>query len=90
MSENPILNFAGFSGADVLATYVDLPASSRIVFVNRTSGQTFGGVDAAGSGSATIPPPTGLSAGEYYLKAQDSTGAYLAQSVVFYIDSAGA
>ena len=39
-----------------------------------------------GSASATIPEPTGIPAGDYFLKAEDSTGAYLAQSVVFQLD----
>jgi hypothetical protein len=92
MSNASIINFVGISGKNVLATYDNLPPNSRIVFVSRTSGQPIsgGGVEVSGSASATIPEPTGIPSGEYFLKVEDSTGAYLAQSVVFYIDdSAG-
>jgi hypothetical protein len=87
MSNAPIINFVGISGKNVLAAYANLPPNSRIVFVNQTSGQPTGGaVEVSGSASATIPEPTNIPSGAYFLKAEDSTGAYLAQSVVFYID----
>jgi hypothetical protein len=41
--------------------------------------------DAGGSGSVEIKVPSGVPAGDYYLEAQDSTGAYLAQSVGFHV-----
>ncbi|WP_158816919.1 hypothetical protein [Methylocapsa sp. S129] len=90
MSDSPIIAFTSISGANVFATYANLPPSSRIVFVNQTSGKPFdgGGIDASGGASVTMPLPAGMPAGAYYLKAQDSTGAYLAQSVVFYVDAA--
>jgi hypothetical protein len=88
MSNAPIVDFAGLSGKSVKATYENLPPSSRILIVSRTSGQPVGGggVVVSGSASATIPEPTGIPAGDYFLKAEDSTGAYLAQSVVFQLD----
>jgi hypothetical protein len=88
MSNAPIVDFVGLSGKSVLATYENLPPNSRIVIVSRTSGQPIsgGGVEVGGSASATLPEPTGIPSGDYFLKAEDSTGAYLAQSVVFYID----
>lgn len=86
MSDAPIVDFMSISGTNVLATYANIPPSSQIVFVSETSGQPFGAsIDVSGGASATIPLPAGIPPGAYYLKAQDSTGAYLAQSVVFYV-----
>jgi hypothetical protein len=88
MSNAPIVDFVGISGKNVLATYANLPPNSRIVFVNQTSGQPIGAaINVSGSASsATIPEPANIPSGAYFLKAEDSTGAYLAQSVVFYVD----
>jgi hypothetical protein len=87
----PIINFTSISGANVSATYANLPPGSHIVVVNKTSGETVDGdgIVASGSASITIPLPTDMPAGAFYLKAQDSTGAYLAQSVVFYVGAGG-
>jgi hypothetical protein len=80
----PFINLDGISVTAVSATYGNLPPSSRIVFMNKTSGQPVGQeVDAEGSATISVPLPAGMPAGEYYLKAEDSAGGYLAQSVVF-------
>jgi hypothetical protein len=91
MSDAPRIIFNGISKGEVSATYANLPPSSRIVFMNKTSGQPFaGGVDAGGSASINIQVPPSMPPGDYYLEAKDSTGAYLAQSVLFQIDTASA
>jgi hypothetical protein len=87
MSDAPTINFTRISGQTVVASYTNLPPGAAIVFVDKTSGESFGGFLASGAGSAAIPEPAGLRSGDYYLKAQDSTGAYLAQSVEFHIDA---
>jgi hypothetical protein len=86
MSDAPNVIFNSLSQGEVSATYANLPPGSRIVFINKTSGQPFGGrIDAGGSASVEIKVPSGVPAGDYYLEAQDSTGAYLAQSVGFHM-----
>jgi hypothetical protein len=86
MSDAPNIIFNDVSQGDVSATYANLPSGSRIAFVNKTSNQPFGGgIDASGSASVEIQLPAGMPAGDYYLRAQDSTGAYLAQSVGFHV-----
>jgi hypothetical protein len=90
MTDAPIILLMSISGGNVLAAYANLPPNSGIVFVNKTSGQPFGGiVPASGSSSITIATPPGMPGGAYYLKARDSTGAFLAESVEFYVDAAG-
>jgi hypothetical protein len=90
MSASPILDFVRLSGAGVVATYANMPPGAAIVFINKTSGAPFGPPFAIGSGGeSTTPLPSGLPSGDYYLQAQDSTGADLARSVEFYIDSGG-
>jgi hypothetical protein len=84
MSNNPIVDFTGVSRADATATYANLPANAKILFVDKTNGRPFGGIVVSGGGSATIPAAPDMPAGDYYLEARDSTGAYLAQSVEFY------
>jgi hypothetical protein len=86
MGDAPNIIFNSVSQGEVSATYANLPPGSRIVFINKTSGQPFGGgIDASGSASVDIQVPSGVPAGDYYLEAQDSTGAYLAQSVGFHV-----
>ena len=82
-----MISFTRLSGKTVVASYANLPPGAEIVFVDKTSGQSSGGFPASGAGSANIPEPAGLRSGDYYLKAQDSKGAYLAQSVEFHIDA---
>jgi hypothetical protein len=86
MSDAPNIIFNSVSKGEVSATYANLPPGSRIVFINKTSGQPFGGgIDASGSASVEIKVPSGAPAGDYYLEAQDSTGSFLAESVVFHV-----
>ena len=86
MSNAPIVNFTSVFRA-VSATFANLPPNSRIVFVNQASGKPYGGTDPGGSSPVTIPAPADMPAGDYYLEARDSTGAYLARSVMFYVDT---
>jgi hypothetical protein len=68
----------------VSATYKDMPPNSKILFVNKTNGVQSAGTTVSGSGSVTIPV-TGLAPGDYVLQADDSSGQWLAQTVVFYV-----
>jgi len=87
MAADPIIDFISVSAGTIVASYASLPLGAAIVFVNKTSGAPFGsGFTAAGDGRATIPAPVGMPSGDYFLRAQDSTGGYLARSVDFYFD----
>jgi hypothetical protein len=81
----PIINFQSLSGEQVAAQYENLPAGSQVVFVNKTSGQVMPSPVTPASGSGTLSMTFSAGSGAYYLRAQDHAGAYLAQSVVFYV-----
>ncbi|MBV9159762.1 MAG: hypothetical protein JO019_04165 [Candidatus Kaiserbacteria bacterium] len=80
-------------GETVTAPYTLMPANTRVVFINNTTGAQFSGYTSpaiSGSGTLTISPIASLPSGNYYLRAQDgATGAYIAQSVSFHISSDG-
>jgi hypothetical protein len=78
------LDFTSVTQQDVSATYAGMPTNAKILFVSNISGTRSGGVTVSGSGSVTIPL-AGLASGDYYLLADDSSGNYLAQSVVFHV-----
>jgi hypothetical protein len=84
---SPILNFVSISGPDISADYQNLPDDTQVVLVNKTSGVTMPSpvTPASGSGTLAIALPAGFPLGDYYLKAQDSAGGWLAQSVEFYV-----
>lgn len=81
------IDFQAISGREISAIY-DLPAA-QVLIVNNTSGQALGNpmtaVTADHNGTLKIQLPAGVPAGDYYLKAQDGSGEYIAQSVVFHI-----
>jgi hypothetical protein len=83
----PIVNFVRISGRDISAACQDLPDATQVVLVNKTSGATMPNpvTPASGSGPLAIQLPAGFPPGAYYLKAQDSAGSLLAQSVEFYV-----
>lgn len=84
---SPIVSFAGISGLDISAAYQNLPDGAQVVVVNKTSGVAMPDpvTPASGSGALAIQLPAGFPPGDYYLKAQDSAGSWLAQSVEFYV-----
>ncbi len=84
---SPIINFLGISGLDISAACQNLPDGTQVVVVNKTSGVTMPDpvTPARGSGPLAIQLPAGFPLGAYYLKAQDSAGSWLAQSVAFYV-----
>ena len=84
---SPIINFVSISGRSVSAQYENLPEGSQVVVVNSTSGKALAEpvIPATGSGSLAIELPAEVRSGAYYLQAQNSAGAYLARSVVFYV-----
>jgi hypothetical protein len=83
---SPIINFVSISGLDISAAYQNLPDGARVVLVNETSGATMPSpvTPARGSSPLAIELPAGFPLGAYYLKAEDSAGSWLAQSVEFY------
>lgn len=85
---SPILNFVSISGHKISAGYQNLPIGTQIVVVNKTSGETVKGVGAEiaiDNARLLIELPEGFPSGDFYLKAQDKAGNYLAQSVGFYV-----
>jgi hypothetical protein len=64
--------------------YFDLPANTKIVFVDQTSGTIVTSPSSVVSGSGSLVMPlTGLVPGQYYLLAQQGS-QWIAQTVVFY------
>ena len=84
---SPIINFVSISGLDISGACQNLPDGAQVVLVNKTSGVTMPSpvTPASGSGPLAIELPAGFPPGAYYLKAQDSAGSWLAQSVEFYV-----
>jgi len=84
----PLLDYVSQTAKDVSVSYADMPAKTEVLFVNTTSGEKTPSQSTAlsngGSGKADIPIPK-LSAGQYYLLAQDDAGKRLAQTVPFYL-----
>lgn len=85
---SPRITLGTVGTSTVTAAYYDMPPNSQIVIMNQTSGTRVDGVSTylstGGSGSVTIPFPSGMPAGTYYLKAQNyNTQGYIAQTVAF-------
>jgi hypothetical protein len=80
------INFESVSGRAVKAEY-DLPAASTIVVVNQTSNIPLDNpkTPAANVATVTITVPESAAAGGYFLRAQDASGGFIAQSVTFSI-----
>lgn len=81
---NAALNYTGQTAQNVSVMYFDLPANTKILFVDQISGGVMASpaTVVSGSGSLVIPL-TGLVPGQYYLLAQQS-GQWIAQTVMFY------
>ena len=81
---NAALNYTGQTAQNVSVMYFDLPANTKIMFVDQTNGVIFSSPGNVVSGSGTLVIPlTSLPPGQYYLLAQQS-GQWIAQTVVFY------
>ncbi len=83
-----LITFVSILGSVISAEYT-LSANSNVVVVNAVNSRPLGApvtpIAAGGSGTLTIRVPPEVRPGKYYLKAQDQSGGYLAQSVYFYI-----
>jgi hypothetical protein len=88
MSGDPIIDFTSVAERDVFAFCSGLPADGRILLVNQTSGDSADEM-AASNGPITFHVSDGVSGGAYCLKAVDSNGGYLAETVQFYIAAPG-
>jgi hypothetical protein len=88
MSDDPIIDFTKLAGRDVFVFCSGLPAGASLVLMNKTSGSNAGQM-VASNGPVTFHLSDSVRAGEYYLKAVDSTGGYLAQSVSFTVANPG-
>ncbi|HXN66024.1 MAG TPA: hypothetical protein VN926_00035 [Bradyrhizobium sp.] len=88
---SPIINFQSISGFSISAQYENLPAGSRVVLVDKTSGKAMPSpiTPASGSGPLSIQLPNSgpnkFPLGAYVLQAQDKAGVFLAQSVEFFV-----
>jgi hypothetical protein len=84
-SAEAALNYTGQTAQNVSVMYVNLPANTRIKFVDEISGATYPAGTVSGSGSLVIPlatlPPY---PGQYYLLAQEA-GGWVGQTVMFYV-----
>jgi len=82
---NPTVTYISNSGSSVTGSYANVPAGSQIIVINQTSGQRVSGIGTIVSGSSNGTVTfNNLPSGSFYLEAIDSSGNYLAQSVVFY------
>ena len=81
-----IINYTGQTAQDVFVTFVDLPANTQIVIVERISGTIASapGFTVNGSGSLNVPL-VGLIPGDYYVLARLASSVWIAQTVVFYV-----
>src|SRR5438105_11454800 len=83
MTTGPHINYVSQAGSTVAADYFGLPANSRLIFVNSSTGATTTSV-AAVSGTSTITVSTiTVPSANYYLRAITPTGDYIAQTIMF-------
>jgi hypothetical protein len=85
-----VFNYVSQSPTSISVNYADMPANAEAVFVNPETGATTVSPSVAlrngGTGAAEIAILPNLSAGKYYLLAQDhTTQKYIAQTVAFYL-----
>jgi hypothetical protein len=82
------INFASISHRNVTAIH-NLPANTKVRVVNQTSGVALSSpittIAANSNGQLAIQIPPSAKAGDYFLKAQDGSGNFIAQSVVFHV-----
>lgn len=85
---SPAVIFNSISGRKISAGYRNLPIGTQVVVVNKVDGKAVKGAGAeikVANARLLIELPAKFPAGDYYLKAQDKAGGYLAQSVDFYV-----
>jgi len=85
-SAEAALNYTGQTAQNVSVMYVNLPANTKIMFVDEISGAfSLPVATVSGSGTLVIPfatlPPY---PGQYYLLAQEA-GGWVGQTVMFYV-----
>ena len=86
-----VINFVEFENRVVSATYRNLMIGAKVVLVDKTSDQQLADpittiASPTPTGSLRIRLPDRVKPGDYYLKALNGHGAYVAQSVGFYIE----
>jgi len=87
---NSVINFVELDNRVVSATYRNLMIGAKVVLVDKTSNEQLPDpittvATPAPNGSLRIRLPTTVRPGAYYLKALNGHGAYIAQSVEFYV-----
>jgi len=87
---NPVINFVELDNGVVSATYRNLMIGAKVVMVDKTSNEPLPDPIATvaspvPNGSLRIRLPTTVKPGAYFLKALNGHGAYVAQSVEFYV-----
>lgn len=87
---NSVINFVELDNRVITATYRNLMIGAKVVLVDKTSDQPFSDPVAtiaspAPNGSLRIRLPGAVKPGAYCLKAMNGHGAYVAQSVEFYV-----
>jgi len=87
---NSVINFVELDNRVVSATYRNLMIGAKVVLVDKTSNEQLPDpittvASPAPNGSLRIRLPTTVRPGAYYLKALNGHGAYIAQSVEFYV-----
>ena len=90
---NPVINFVELDNRVITATYRNLMIGAKVVLVDKTSGQPLSDpvttiASPVPNGSLRIRLPGSVKPGAYYLKAMNGHGAYVAQSVEFYVGDA--
>ncbi len=84
------INYVSETPGSVTVQYWDLPANVKTVIVNSTTGahlsQTLATISAGGTGQEVINLPSHIAPGAYYVLATDGqTGAFISQTVPFYV-----
>ncbi|WP_291858134.1 hypothetical protein [Bradyrhizobium sp.] len=87
---NPVINFVEFDNGVVSATYRNLMIGAKVVLVDKTSDLPLSDpVTTIASpvpvGALRIRLPAAVKPGDYYLKALNGHGAFVAQSVGFHV-----
>lgn len=81
------INYTGQNATSVSVQYFALPAATRALFTDANTGsRTPSGSDAlqaGGEGTASVPFPVGLPAGDYYLVGE-CNGELVGQTVKFH------
>ena len=87
---NPVINFVELDNRVVTAIYRNLMIRAKVVLVDKTSDRQLPDpvttvTSPAPNGLLRIRLPATVKPGAYYLKALNGYGAYVAQSVEFYV-----